>query len=165
MNDEVLTIRYPRGTMMINMTKFFPATSGAVRNLILKTISLAEDNVDLLDKIIAHIREDIAESENEEALKTLANAAVMAHTKASEMQGDIDRQSEKVERLRQAKPKGQAKEVLKNEKEALKVLKERQKSFMGDFRWNRKQFEDRKTRAKKLSENLELIEELTDRWR
>lgn len=165
MKDELLTIHYPRGRMTICLPKFFPASSGTVRKLFLKTIALAEDNVELSDKIIAYLREEIAETRNEETLKGYADAAVSAHTKASEMQGDIDRQTEKVERLRQAKPKGQAKEVLKQEKEALKVLKERQKSFMGDFRWNRKQFEDRKTRARKLSENLELIEELTDRWR
>lgn len=164
-DEELLTIHYPRGTMVIYMPRFFPASSGTVRKLFLKTISLADDSADLADKVVAFLREEIAETGNEETLKGYADAAVSAHTKASEMQEDIDRQSEKVERLRLSKPKGQAKEVLKNEKEALKVLKERQKSFMGDFRWNRKQFEDRKTRAKKLSENLELIEELTERWR
>lgn len=174
MDDNILVVNYPSGRLVLNMTEFFPNTALNTRKLIKKVIGeipFVEDRIPPVDRILEHLDAAIAVSEDEKVLKEYANLAVTAHTKAAEMQDYVDKQTEKVERMKKIfatfSPieKKKHKPNLDKEKEILKGLKEKQSSYMVEYRMYKSQFNERQKRTEKLKKNRELIEESTTNWR
>lgn len=169
MHDTCLTIKYPHGTMNIFMEEFFPTTSGNIRKLYKKVIGLIRDQGEqdrITKEILEYLEFELKEAEDEEVLRSYANASVSAHTKATEIQEYIDRQQDKVDRLKEHiaalpyREKRMYADTMKAEKEKLKVAERKQKSYMHDFRYHKKEFERRKSIVEKLKANIETIRDI-----
>lgn len=172
MIDNFLNIKYPNGQMTLALTEFFPNTSGNIRKLFQKVISLNWDDEErdrISEHLVSWLTARVEECSNEELMRSLANTAVSAHTKATEMQTEIDKQTEKVNRMKELVScvapvdRKKYKDGLKAEKEKLSALKSRQKDCMSEFRFYKNEISKAKSTVEKYKKNLELVKELSGR--
>ena len=171
MEDSMLSINYPNGNMTINMMQFFPATGAMIRKLYKSVISLVWDireQTEITDRILKYVDMRARECGNEELLKALASESVSAHTRATELEEDIVKQSQKVDRMKElvscVSPADRKtyKDSLKAEKEELSRLKQRKKDLISHSRFYQNEFNQAKSRAEKFKQNYELVMKLAD---
>ena len=149
---ELLSINYPNGYMKIDMDFFFPADPARLRKLF-RVVDMADDCGELRRQAADFCRARAAELSEERP--SYARAAVNCHTRATELQNDIDRQQARLDRLERYRV---PKETLKRERGALRELKGRQRMLMADFRSYRHRFESAGKKVEKLKKNVEVIE-------
>lgn len=161
----------PGGHITLNLPEFFPASKGSIRKLFQKIIGLNwEGRVDAAKEILDYLDRRVEALDAAGTMKKYANKAVSAHTKAGEMQEQIDKQAGRVDRMQEfirTIPKGRQKqyrENLKQEKQALKTLKERQRGLMDEFRHYQGGITRVKREEARLKGNIELIMQLTTWW-
>ena len=161
----------PGGHIQLNLPEFFPASKGNIRKLFQKVIGLNwEGRVGAAKEILEYLDRRVEALDAAGTMKKYANKAVSAHTKAGEMQERIDKQAGRVDRMQEfirTVPKGRQKqyrENLKQEKQALKTLKERQRGLMDEFRHYQNGITRVKREEARLKDNIELIMQLTTWW-
>lgn len=167
MEPNILAINYPNGHMIIQMDEFFPTTKGKLKKL-LQIVEKDWDHRDFLyDHCLAYLRNKLADQDEENTLRSLANIAVTVRTKYSENEPIVQNQIDRVNRIKAvvdtiANPiyKKEQKALLKKEKEILKDLKEKQNDRDWYFKYYNKKFNEVQSLCKKLKEEIELIEEM-----
>lgn len=172
--NDVAHITLPNGHLHLNLFNFFPASKAEVRKLFLKIISRCPDyryQSQIAQEILQWVKVAYDEADIETALKSYANTYGSRITEAKEMQEDIDKQTELIEKMKcwlDEMPKGSGKKAyrkkLKAEKEKLKKLKEDQRSLKSDASWSHGQFIKLHAKAERFKANIELIEQLTAGW-
>lgn len=172
--DGVLRFSYPNGKMAINLPSFFPSEAARLRKL-LKTIDLVyiyEERGQIARELLAYLEERYDPKETEAVLRNYANATVDFRTKVKEIEEPIIRQAEKVRRMEEfirtltrGKKRKPYKDKLKEEKEALKALKEKQRGYKGDAAFSNGRFIAVQAERKRFEKNKEIIREfLADRF-
>lgn len=152
--------------MCLDLERFFPAATGDIRKLFKKVIAIVpgvREQDEITGRILAYLDAAISEASDEKVMKGFAERAVSNHTKATEMQEDVDRQQKKVDRLKDhistlpPSEKKHFREKVKVEKDALKALKDRQRQYMSNYTCYKHQFDDRKKLEEKLKKNREIV--------
>ena len=162
---------YESGHMQLVLNQFFPTTNTRVRFLMNKIIALNPiERYQIAETILTYLKGAYDPEEYRAAKKDYANAVVSLRTKAGEMQEGIDKQAAKIARMKQyikELPRGKKKpyqEELQQEKEKLKVLKEKQTNLKRDAQYNNGRFIEVNAKDKRFKENIRIIEELSAGW-
>ena len=170
--NGICHITYPNGNMSLVMKEFFPTSAHNIRLLFLKTIALNwEERWQIAQDILQWLKEAHRELDAESNMKDAANNCVMLRTQAKEMQESIDRQAERIgkmkvylKEMKRGDGKKTYREKLKAEQEKLKGLKEKQHSLMENSKYNNGRFIRVQALDKKFKANIELIEQLSEWW-
>ena len=172
LDENVIVISYPNGKIIINLPEFFPSTASAIRKLYKNVIGNMvswDDRDRITDQMITWLKARAAEAGDEDILRFYANKSVSYHTKVTEIEPDIQKQTEKMEKLKAnvatlaPGEKKIYKELMDAEKDKLRKLKETKKDAFGYYRFYKNEFEKSKRKAEKLRENAALIEEIMGR--
>lgn len=173
-SDGILRFKYPNGKMAINLISFFPSDAGRLRKL-LKTVDLIyifEERRQIARELLAYLDERYDPKKTESMLRDYANAVVDLRTKEKEMDEPILRQAEIVRRTdahlkslpSRSRERVPWKEKLKQEKENLKAMKEKQRGYKSDAAYNNGRFTAVQAEGKRYEKNLEILREfLADR--
>lgn len=153
------TFNEGRGHMTIVLDKFFP--TGATR--LRKLLKLVDEDYEHRDELRAAIVQHCSQRASAllDGRKDLANKAVEQHTRATEMQPEIDKLTGQIERLAEyCKTKeGRAyREQLKELKAKLKDLKQRQRDALASYRDYQREFVSAENRANRLKKNAEVAD-------
>lgn len=171
--DFIWEFNYPRGHMSIVADEFFPCPKRDM-NLLLKTLDLNPDfsmKSKLGSELKEYLESRIRGYADREELKGLMNDAVNNRTKAKEMTDDIEKQTVVVnrllERLKNCRDKTETQKcrnLLKEEREKLKGLKQTQRFLLSFARSCEVSFESRIKDAAKIRDNLETLKTYLERW-
>ena len=153
------TFNEGRGHMTIVLDKFFPTDATRLRKLLKLVDEDYEHRDELRDTIVQHCGQRA--SALLDGRRDLANKAVEQHTRATEMQPEIDKLTGQIERLAEyCKTKeGRAyREQLKELKAKLKDLKQRQRDALASYRDYQREFVSAENRANRLKKNAEVAD-------
>ena len=153
------TFNDSRGHMTIVLDKFFPTDATRLRKL-LRTVNEDYEHRDELRAIIVQHCGQRA-SALLDGRRDLANKALEQHTRATEMQPEIDKLTSQIERLTEyCKTKeGRAyREQLKELKAKLKDMKQRQRDALASYRDCQRKFVSAGNRANRLKKNAEAVD-------
>ena len=153
------TLNEGRGHMTIVLDKFFPTSATRLRKL----LKLVDEDYEHRDELRATIVQHCGQRASAllDGRKDLANKAVEQHTRATEMQPEIDKLTGRIERLAEyCKTKeGRAyREQLKELKAKLKDLKQRQRDALASYRDYQREFVSAENRANRLKKNAEVAD-------
>lgn len=164
---EIL-IQYYSGRMNIVCDNFFPTSAANVRKLFKVVCLDYVHRADIAQDILQWMRDQV--QQDPILLSQYANAALDAGTKAAEMQPEIEKQAVRVQCMKDtiASLKRDQKvvytEALKKEKEKLKAMRNYQRDFEKDKRYNTHKYKTCQNQLKRFKENIELIEQLSAGW-
>jgi hypothetical protein len=148
-----------RGHMTIVLDEFFPTDATRLRKL-LKTIDEDYEHRDELRAIIVQHCGQRA-SALLDGRRDLANKAIEQHTRATEMQPDIDKLTDQIKRLTEyckAKEGRAYRGQLKELKAKLKDMKQRQRDALASYRDCQRKFVSAGNRANRLKKNAEVAD-------
>lgn len=151
-----------RGHATIVLDKFFPTDATRLRKL-LKMVDEDEHRDELRAIIVQHCGRRA--SDLLDGRKDLANKAVEYHTKATELQPEIDKLTGQIDAMQKyiktfcSKRGGQGyRGQLKELKAKLKNKKEEQRTALSAYRDYQRQFVSSENQAKKLKKNAEVAD-------
>lgn len=142
-----------RGHATIVLDKFFPTDATRLRKLLKMVDEDYEHRDELRAIIVQHCNQRAADLT--EGKKALANKAVDLHTKATEMQPEIDKITGQVETLASYGRRYQ--KQLKELRTQLKAKKEEQRLALSGFHDYQRKFISAENEAKKLRKNVEVV--------
>jgi len=153
------TFNEGRGHMTIVLDKFFPTDATRLRKL----LKLVDEDYEHRDELRTIIVQHCGQRASAllDGRRDLANKAVEQHTRATEMQPEIDKLTGQIERLAEyCKTKeGRAyREQLKELKAKLKDLKQRQRDALASYRDYQREFVSAENRANRLKKNAEVAD-------
>lgn len=153
------TFNEGRGRMTIVLDLFFPTDATRLRKL----LKLVDEDYEHRDELRATIVQHCGQRASAllDGRRDLANKAVEQHTRATEMQPEIDKLTGQIERLAEyCKTKeGQAyRAQLKELKAKLKDLKQRQRVALASYRGYQREFVSAENRANRLKKNAEVAD-------
>ena len=153
------TFNEGRGRMTIVLDKFFPTDATRLRKL----LKLVDEDYEHRDELRATIVRHCGQRASAllDGRRDLANKAVEQHTRATEMQPEIDKLTGQIERLTEyCKTKeGRAyREQLKELKAKLKDLKQRQRDALASYRDYQREFVSAENLANRLKKNAEVAD-------
>lgn len=153
------TFNEGRGHMTIVLDKFFPTDATRLRKL----LKLVDEDYEHRDELRAIIVQHCGQRASAllDGRRDPANKAVEQHTRATEMQPEIDKLTGQIERLAEyCKTKeGRAyREQLKELKAKLKDLKQRQCDALASYRDYQREFVSAENRANRLKKNAEVAD-------
>ncbi len=165
MNKEIIEIIYHegRGHMTIVLDEFFPTDAARLRKL----LQVIDKDYEHRDALRAAIVQHCGHRASEllDGRKNLANKAVDYHTKATELQPEIDRLTGQIGSLREyiktycSKRGGKGyRAQLKELKEKLKDKKEEQRNALSMYRDYQRQFVSAENKANRLKKNAEVAD-------
>ena len=163
-NNTIISFSFNggRGHATIVLDKFFPTDATRLRKL-LKMVDEDEHWDELRAIIVRHCGRRA--SDLLDGRKDLANKAVEYHTKATELQPEIDKLTGQIGAMQKyiktfcSKRGGQGyQDQLKELKAKLKNKKEEQRTALSAYRDYQRQFVSAETQAKKLKKNAEVAE-------
>lgn len=152
------TFNEGRGHMTIVLDKFFPTDATRLRKL-LKLVDEAECRDELRAAIVQHCGRRA--SAFMDGQKDLANKAVGYHTKATELQPEIDKLAGQIERLAEyckTKEGRVYREQLKELKAKLKDKKQEQRDALASYRDYQRKFVSAENQANRLKKNAEVAD-------
>ena len=151
------TFNEGRGHMTIVLDKFFPTDATRLRKL----LKLVDEDYEHRDELRAIIVQHCGQRASAllDGRKDLANKAVEQHTRATEMQPEIDKLTGQIERLQYSAAEGRAyRGQLKELKAKLKDLKQRQRDALASYRDYQREFVSAENRANRLKKNAEVAD-------
>ena len=153
------TFNEGRGHMTIVLDLFFPTDATRLRKL----LKLVDEDYEHRDELRAAIVQHCSQRASAllDGRRDLANKAVEQHTRATEMQPEIDKLTGQIERLAEyCKTKeGRAyRAQLKELKAKLKDLKQRQRVALASYRDYQREFVSAENRANRLKKNAEVAD-------
>lgn len=157
------TFNEGRGHMTIVLDKFFPTDATRLRKL----LKLVDEDYDHRDELRAIIVQHCGQRASAllDGRRDLANKAVEQHTRAAEMQPEIDKLTGQIDAVQKyiktfcSKRGGQGyRSQLKELKAQLKNKKEEQRSLLSAYRDYQRQFVSAENQAKKLKKNAEVAD-------
>lgn len=163
-NNTIISFSFNggRGHATIMLDKFFPTGVARLRKL-LKMVDEDEHRDELRATIVQHCGRRASGLLDER--RNLANKAVEYHTKATELQPEIDRLTGQIDAVQKyiktfcSKRGGQGyRSQLKELKAQLKNKKEEQRSLFSAYRDYQRQFVSAENQAKKLKKNAEVVD-------
>ena len=136
------TFNEGRGHMTIVLDKFFPTDATRLRKL----LKLVDEDYEHRDELRAIIVQHCGQRASAllDGRKDLANKAVEQHTRATEMQPEIDKLTGQIERLA---------EYCKT-----KEVKQRQRDALASYRDYQREFVSAENRANRLKKNAEVAD-------
>ena len=157
------TFNEGRGHMTIVLDKFFPTDATRLRKLLKLVDEDYDHRVELRAIIVQHCGQRA--SALLDGRRDLANKAVEQHTRAAEMQPEINKLTGQIDAVQKyiktfcSKRGGQGyRSQLKELKAQLKNKKEEQRSLLSAFRDYQRQFVSAENQAKKLKKNAEVAD-------
>lgn len=158
-----ITFNGGRGRMTIRLGEFFPTGTARVRKLLKIIREDWEHGDELRTDIVQHCEQCVTALKA--SLKDYANEAVNLHTKATEMQPDIDRMEQRIKieqhyldtrRIDKATAK-MYRDQLKAEKKHLSEKKKLQQDYLAGSRKSEQRFKRAQRDIELLEKNAEVV--------
>ncbi len=162
MDQKIINITFHQGMghMTVVLDAFFPTDATRLRKL----LSIIDEDYEHRDELRAVVVQHCGQRAQAlmDGRSDLANQAVNYHTKATELQPEIDKMARQVDTLQRyvktyCKRGGQGyRQQLKELKAQLKEVKEQQRRALSLYRDYQRQFVGAEKEAEKLKKNVEV---------
>lgn len=162
MDQKIINITFHQGMghMTVVLDEFFPTDATRLRKL----LSIIDEDYEHRDELRAVVVQHCGQRAQTlmDGRSDLANQAVNCHTKATELQPEIDKRARQVDALQRyvktyCKRGGQGyRQQLKELKAQLKEIKEQQRHALTLYRDYQRRFVGAEKEAEKLKKNVEV---------